>query len=402
MIYDQYLKIGNSVSQYVDKVLELVSLHADIAFRSKWFTKISKETLIKLLENDSLFIKEKDLYYACLKWINAQLIDEKKKLIPKNQQLLFNEIKNLIRFPIMSKIQFDNGPAKSGLFSLDELEEFEKYFQTKNIKVLSVNYNANERDALPIHKLQYDERKNKFVQVDRFSNSFGESVDGETTFILEDSIDLVEREAMMKKNFGKNYFNDGKRKKKEADSKNKKLKTETDDKVEFIHVFKFQMRFENKEQVEEYWNMELAPEIHVNFNKLQDVQFKKYIESGNFYFSLDKPVALSTAKEFRIAFRTDSNISIHNTFKLQSVITTNDEESKVDVKLKVQDKKIPMADMYFVFKEDYIDTSMMDQSNTSSDTSMNNSKENLANALAEKAILIDSSDEESKENYDIN
>lgn len=165
-IFDQYLKLGDLIETKVDDVAGVINLHTYIAIQSSGFANIGKETLVLLLESNQLFVKEKDLYYATLKWVRAELMRQKLEVTLENKRRLFSEFKHLIRFPIMSKTQFFSAekineqkdlefcPAKSGFFSEAELKEFEVYFEFKDPKVLSVNYKTEERARQFIGRLK--------------------------------------------------------------------------------------------------------------------------------------------------------------------------------------------------------------------------------------------------------
>lgn len=167
-IFDQYMKLGDLIDAKVDDVAGVINLHTYIAVQSPGFANIGKETLVLLLESNELFVKEKDLYYATLRWVRAELLRQKKEVTLENKRRLFNEFKHLIRFPIMSKTQFFNAermphnekkefefcPAKSGFFTETELKEFEAYFESKDPKVLSVNYKTEERARQYIGRLK--------------------------------------------------------------------------------------------------------------------------------------------------------------------------------------------------------------------------------------------------------
>ena len=75
IIYDQLLKMPDHTthpkSYYVRCCEQLISMHTFLVFRSPLFIKISKETLIKIIKGDKLFIKEIDLFLACLRWIKT-------------------------------------------------------------------------------------------------------------------------------------------------------------------------------------------------------------------------------------------------------------------------------------------------------------------------------------------
>ena len=156
----------------LEKLFNLTNLHTYLVVNSASFLKIEKETLIELLESESLLIDEIDLFSACFRWMNANLISENKEPNLANQIELFNSFKHLIRFPIMSRDEFFGiaqqphkqrssefeiiVPAKTGLFTSGELNEFERFFETDDPKTLSTNYKLNKRDALKIGRLDYD------------------------------------------------------------------------------------------------------------------------------------------------------------------------------------------------------------------------------------------------------
>ena len=334
-----------------------------------------------------------------MRWINSQLASAKKSINPKNQLSLFNEIKHLIRFPLMSEGQFDLGPGRSKLFSQSELDEFKMYFATKNKKVLTTNYSLNERNALQIHKLRFNEdKKRTFVQLDKHADSEKDHIEVQIDPECE-VINLDERDKEMAKQFGKNYAKDGTKRKKAATKaspvdKKKKVKTE-EPQIERIHLFKFQLIFKDKKQFDEYWNDELVPEVHVE-GVQQNIQFSRYIKAGSAYIALDRPVAIASGSEFRIAFRTRSNKCLHNSFRIADVLTMDEDESRVEVKLSVLDKELRMAnmtDIFFVYKEDYVEQPSFTEVNSKAAACQ--SEESSHNSTMESYT-------ESKENLDLN
>ena len=203
LIYDQYLELNLLDNLNAEKLNELINLHANLAFISDSFLKIRKDTLIHLLQSNSLLIDEIVLFSASVRWIKAELQRKNQETNVKNQLTLFNSIKHLIRFGLMSKDDFFGiklpkeydgankpiAPAKSKLFTDDELKEFEIYFETKDSKVLSTNYNFNKRNDLKIGKLVYDWRAGNYRMMnidEQLSNEDGNFVYFENGCITDD------------------------------------------------------------------------------------------------------------------------------------------------------------------------------------------------------------------------
>ena len=101
-------KIASVCDPKISEVTGIINLHAHLAVQSKEFLKIGKSTLIRLLKSDQLFIQEKDLYYAVMRWVNSELHRQGLEPNLDNKSKLFNEFKSLIRFPIMSKHQVEH------------------------------------------------------------------------------------------------------------------------------------------------------------------------------------------------------------------------------------------------------------------------------------------------------
>jgi len=158
ILYDQYLKLGEVVTSKLSEVVDIVCIHAHLAFLDDAFTKISESTLINLLNMDRLLISEKDVWYAVLRWIKAKLVRDKLEDNLVNRLAIFNPIKNLIRFPTMSYEQFfysdKECPANSNFFTDDELVEFEKYFDTKDESYLTINYETTPRAQMNYGKME--------------------------------------------------------------------------------------------------------------------------------------------------------------------------------------------------------------------------------------------------------
>lgn len=363
MLYDQFLKLENLESQHLDKVIEFVSLHADLVFRTKIFLSIEKQTLIKLIENDSLFIKEKDLYYAVLDWIDADLQRNNKQLSLDNKMNLFNHFKHLIRFTLMSKEQFDAGPAKSKLLSKEEVKDIEIFYKSnfanKEKKIIDYEYsnrkksnNESElseflsyqrpRNEIQIYKLKYDDNKNSYIICERFS---GDEGDVKKSLPIEEIMlyDHKERDKFMKMRYGKAYFKDGKRKKKVS---TKSFASKSNE-IKYIHLFKL-IAFVKKDEY-------LEPELYENNTTPVEIKFEKFKVEDCLCFVFNPELTLSTEKEYRLLLRNAYNKIKSNTFKILRVLKT-DKKSKLDVKIKLMDEPslIKITDIYFMYRENYV------------------------------------------------
>lgn len=165
ILYDQLLCMEGKVpadeyTELFESALDIVKMHTFLAFRSASFPLIRKETLLDLLDADFLFIKEIELFLAAMRWIttNCKTADEQKATL--------RSIKNLIRFPLMSKSQFDYAILMSQkcfptnedqLFSALELNEFVRYFQNgDNNQLKLTDYNSDPRRSSLVIKIDYD------------------------------------------------------------------------------------------------------------------------------------------------------------------------------------------------------------------------------------------------------
>lgn len=108
-IYDQNAKTvhrfkypGESVCS---EAVSLVQAHTFYVVNTPAFLAISQRGLVTMLKDNNLFIKEKDLYYAVMRWIEAESRGkkaEKTGLTLEMRQARFAHFKPLIRFSTMT------------------------------------------------------------------------------------------------------------------------------------------------------------------------------------------------------------------------------------------------------------------------------------------------------------
>ena len=166
ILYDQLLCIQSLVPAYKfidlsEQALDIIKMHTFLVFKSSSFLQIRKETLVKLLDANFLFLKEIETFLAAVRWIaeNCKTAEEQRNTL--------KSIKQLIRWPLMSKGQFkyaiDQSQKffnKSGdqLFSSLELDEFAKYYEDEEPeRTLSLTeYNDEPRRESLVVKIDYD------------------------------------------------------------------------------------------------------------------------------------------------------------------------------------------------------------------------------------------------------
>lgn len=101
IIYDQIIKLQRDFPPLVN-VRKLIQLYGEAAFMSDYFTEISEKTLVDLLKMEVLRIKEIDILRSVSKWLDGQLQRSDLSATTANKQKLFEPIKSLINFGVLS------------------------------------------------------------------------------------------------------------------------------------------------------------------------------------------------------------------------------------------------------------------------------------------------------------
>lgn len=84
------------------EVVPLVQAHTFYVVNTPAFLQIGQRGLVALLKNDCLFILEKDLYYAVMKWIDSDLKRKKLDQTLENRRNRFAPFKPFVRFSTMT------------------------------------------------------------------------------------------------------------------------------------------------------------------------------------------------------------------------------------------------------------------------------------------------------------
>lgn len=166
IIYDQVLAMQSRLpTDQFDwlsaNLLDILRTHTFLAFQSESFKEIREETLMELLKVDFLYIREIELFEAAMRWLAAA---DSKTIA--DQRSTLRAIKQLIRFPLMTKrqlyyaIHLSRGLCTSigeQLFTQQELAEFDKYYETGDLNELkTVAYDDEPRRDSMVVKIDYD------------------------------------------------------------------------------------------------------------------------------------------------------------------------------------------------------------------------------------------------------
>ncbi|XP_044727955.1 BTB/POZ domain-containing protein 1-like [Chrysoperla carnea] len=114
--------------QLASLCLDMIDKNTADALAADGFTDIDLDTLIAVLERDTLRIGESKLFQAIVRWSEAECTREELPLTPENQRSVLGRALTLIRFPLMSIEEFAIGPAQSGLLTDREVVQLFLYF----------------------------------------------------------------------------------------------------------------------------------------------------------------------------------------------------------------------------------------------------------------------------------
>ncbi|KAG5317251.1 BTBD2 protein, partial [Pseudoatta argentina] len=106
--------------QLASVCLDTIDRFTTDAFTADGFTDIDIDTLMIVLERDTLHVRESKLFQAVLRWSEAECVRQQLPVTPENQRLVLGDALSLVRFPLMSKEEFTVGPAQSGLLNYSE------------------------------------------------------------------------------------------------------------------------------------------------------------------------------------------------------------------------------------------------------------------------------------------
>ncbi|XP_051893481.1 BTB/POZ domain-containing protein 2-like isoform X2 [Pristis pectinata] len=124
---DEEIKEGDQVGegearlfdepQLASLCLENIDKNTSDAINAEGFTDIDLDTLMAVLERDTLGIREIRLFNAVVRWAEAECQRQQLQLTPENKRKVLGKALSLIRFPLMTIEEFAAGPAQSGILT---------------------------------------------------------------------------------------------------------------------------------------------------------------------------------------------------------------------------------------------------------------------------------------------
>ncbi|KAM4628754.1 BTB/POZ domain-containing protein 2a [Polymixia lowei] len=103
--------------QLASLCLENIDKNTLDALAAEGFTDIDLDTLIAVLERDTLGVREVRLFGAAVRWAEAETQRQQFQQTPENKRKVLGKALSLIRFPLMTIEEFAAGPAQSGILT---------------------------------------------------------------------------------------------------------------------------------------------------------------------------------------------------------------------------------------------------------------------------------------------
>ncbi|XP_051828212.1 BTB/POZ domain-containing protein 2 [Antechinus flavipes] len=103
--------------QLASLCLENIDKNTSDAINAEGFTDIDLDTLVAVLERDTLGIREVRLFNAVVRWSEAECQRQQLPVTPENKRKVLGKALSLIRFPLMTIEEFAAGPAQSGILT---------------------------------------------------------------------------------------------------------------------------------------------------------------------------------------------------------------------------------------------------------------------------------------------
>ncbi|XP_053369083.1 BTB/POZ domain-containing protein 2a isoform X4 [Clarias gariepinus] len=103
--------------QLASLCLENIDKNTADALAAEGFTDIDLDTLVAVLERDTLGVREVRLFGAAVRWADAEAQRQQLQPTPENKRRVLGKALGLIRFPLMTIEEFAAGPAQSGILT---------------------------------------------------------------------------------------------------------------------------------------------------------------------------------------------------------------------------------------------------------------------------------------------
>ena len=119
-------------TELLQRCLEVIDSQTEEAIQSDSFIDIDYQTLEQILVRDTLNIKEAVLFAAVKRWAEAECIRQRRDTSPQQCRDVLGDALFLLRFPIMTPVEFADGACQSGLLSDREIVDLFRHFTASN------------------------------------------------------------------------------------------------------------------------------------------------------------------------------------------------------------------------------------------------------------------------------
>ncbi|TRY81418.1 hypothetical protein DNTS_030335 [Danionella cerebrum] len=103
--------------QLASLCLENIDKNTGDALAAEGFTDIDLDTLMAVLERDTLGVREVHLFVGAVRWAEAEAHRHQLQPTPENKRRVLGKALSLIRFPLMTIEEFAAGPAQSSILT---------------------------------------------------------------------------------------------------------------------------------------------------------------------------------------------------------------------------------------------------------------------------------------------
>ncbi|CAL1527146.1 unnamed protein product [Lymnaea stagnalis] len=141
--------------ELMQRCWEVIDAQAEESLLSEGFTDIDKRTLETILSRETLNTKELSIFNAVCRWAKTECMRQDFNPTPQNQRRVLGECIHLIRFPSMSLEDFANGPAQTGILTLQECHDLFLHFTAQLSPKLPFNkLNRKGLSQYRVHRFQ--------------------------------------------------------------------------------------------------------------------------------------------------------------------------------------------------------------------------------------------------------
>ncbi|ESO86871.1 hypothetical protein LOTGIDRAFT_166873 [Lottia gigantea] len=141
--------------ELMQRCWEVIDAQAEEAFKSEGFAEIDYKTLETILSRETLNAKELSIYKAVSRWADAECKRQGIDSNAEHQRKVLGDCFKLLRLPTMTLSEFANGPAQSGLLTLEEANSIFLNYTARRKPQLT--FNKNHRKGLQqyrVHRFQ--------------------------------------------------------------------------------------------------------------------------------------------------------------------------------------------------------------------------------------------------------